>query len=48
MAAEMKIGAFLVAAASAFWTIAMSHGAAGATVVDTWMFDRRQHDAKRD
>jgi quercetin dioxygenase-like cupin family protein len=32
MEAEMKIGRMLLAAASAFWTIAMAHGAAGATV----------------
>jgi hypothetical protein len=32
MEAEMKIGRMLLAAASVFWTIAMAHGAAGATV----------------
>jgi quercetin dioxygenase-like cupin family protein len=32
MEVEMKIGKILVAAASAFWTIAMSHSAVSATV----------------
>jgi hypothetical protein len=32
MEIKLRIGTILVAAASAFWTIAISHGAAGATV----------------